>query len=47
MEGRAEGRVEGRAEGYVKTAKKMKMLGLEISLIERITGLTEKEIEKL
>ena len=50
-EGRAEGREEGRAEGELnalrKTAQTMKMEGLDIQLISRITGLNFEEIEKL
>lgn len=45
--GREEGRVEGEFKNRIETAKKMKLLGLQISLIEQITGLTEKEVEKL
>jgi predicted transposase/invertase (TIGR01784 family) len=50
-EGRAEGRAEGLAEGekngIIKTALNMKKEGLTISLIAKMTGLSEEEINKL
>ena len=49
--GKAEGRTEGKAEALieekVRTAKKMLEKGIEIELIEEITGLSREEIEKL
>ena len=50
-EGRAEGRAEGLAEGekngIIKTAQNMKKEGLTISLIAKMTGLSEEDINKL
>lgn len=54
-EGRVEGRAEGREEGLAEGAKKRNLeiarnltsKGLDIKLISEITGLSEKEIEKL
>ena len=45
--GRAEGREEGIQEGIIKTAQNMKKEGLSVSLIARMTGLTEQEIAEL
>ena len=41
------GRAEGIQEGIIKTAQNMKKEGLSVSLIARMTGLTEKEIAEL
>jgi len=38
---------EGKIEGKAEDAKKMLAEGFDISVINRITGLTKKEIEKL
>ena len=46
-EGRAEGRAEGGKEAKMETAKKMLELGAEIEFIEKVTGITKEEIEKL
>lgn len=50
-EGREEGLKEGREEGERKknceNAKKMKELGLPIDTIQKVTGLTDEEINKL
>ena len=50
-EGRAEGLAEGEAKGEAKAnranAARMKAEGMEIALIEKITGLSREEIEKL
>ena len=50
-EGRAEGREEGRAEGLaeanMENARKMKSLGVDISVITQVTGLSADEISKL
>ncbi|TKT91807.1 Rpn family recombination-promoting nuclease/putative transposase [Dyadobacter frigoris] len=50
-EGLKEGKVEGFKEGKVENQKEialaMKNKGMEISLIQELTGLSEKEIEKL
>ena len=42
-----EGIKEGIKEEKIETAKKMKNEGLAINLIQKITGLTKEEIEKL
>lgn len=48
MEGRAEGRAEGIAEGEAKkaleTARKLKELGIDVSIISQATGLSPEEI---
>lgn len=50
-EGRKEGRAEGRAEGEKKknmeNAIKMKRLGLETEIINKVTGLSPSEIDEL
>jgi predicted transposase/invertase (TIGR01784 family) len=43
-EGRAEGRTEGRAEGTLSIARKMKEMGLPVSQIAEVTGLTADEV---
>ena len=45
--GEAKGRAEGMKEGIIKTAKNMKAEGLPTSLIAKMTGLSEEEINKL
>jgi len=47
LEGRQEGRQEGIHEGQIEVARKMKNLGLDLSLIVAATGLTEEEVNKL
>ena len=42
-----EGIEEGKAESIIETAKKMIEMGLEIEIIEKITGLNKTEIIKL
>ncbi|TAF74452.1 MAG: Rpn family recombination-promoting nuclease/putative transposase [Bacteroidetes bacterium] len=46
-EGKLEGKSEGIIEGKIQTAKQLKKLGIEISIIEKSTGLTNEIIEKL
>ena len=46
-EGKAEGRIEGKKENQIEIAKKMLELGAEIDFIEKATGLTKEEIEKI
>ena len=46
-EGLAEGRAEGRAENARETAKKLRDLGVEISVIAEATGLSVTEIQQL
>ncbi|MEE0520103.1 MAG: hypothetical protein UDK36_01685, partial [Bacteroidaceae bacterium] len=45
--GHARGRAEGRAEERMETARKFKQLGVGIDVIQRATGLSKEEIEKL
>ena len=45
--GKIEGRIEGKIEGKIEDAVKMLAIGLDVSLISEITGLTEKEIKEL
>jgi predicted transposase/invertase (TIGR01784 family) len=45
--GRKEGMEKGELNKAIETAKKMKEENLPLDLIERITGLTKEEIEKL
>jgi predicted transposase/invertase (TIGR01784 family) len=42
-----EGRKEGRKEGAIQIAQNMKQEGLPISLIAKMTGLSEEKIQKL
>jgi predicted transposase/invertase (TIGR01784 family) len=46
-EGREVGRKEGEAIGFIKTARKMKELGLSLNDIAETTGLSLREIEEL
>lgn len=46
-EGRAEGLKEGRTEGLLDTARRMKSDGVPEELIEKYTGLSAEDIEKL
>ena len=45
--GREEGREEGRKEEKIKIARNMKLSGLDINTIAKITNLSEDEIDKL
>ncbi len=45
--GREEGMKEGMRAGILKTAREMKKEGIDISLIMKITGISEEEIKKL
>lgn len=47
MEGKKEGKEEGIKENRIMTAKKMLEEGLNIDLIDKITGLGKDKIEKL
>lgn len=42
-----EGEMKGEMKEKIRTAKEMKVKGLDISLIEEITGLSQEEIENL
>ena len=46
-EGLAEGQAKGHAEGLRETAKRMLMDGLDLSIIQRYTGLSSEEIRGL
>jgi len=45
--GLIEGTLKGKIEGKIEVAKSMLQKGMNISLVQEITGLPEKEIEKL
>jgi len=45
--GKIEGKIEGRIEGRIEVARTGLKEGLSIEMIMKLTGLTEKEIEKL
>ena len=47
MIGREEGREEGRTSALLSIAQEMKKAGLDIEHIQRFTGLTEEEINRL
>lgn len=47
QEGIQKGRQEGKQEGILLVAKELKRNGLPIDLIEKSTGLTKEQIEKL
>ncbi len=47
VEGRNEGRVEGREEGQKLTAINLLNMNMDISVIEKATGLSREEILKL
>lgn len=44
VEGRAEGRVEGRLEAKKDLAKNLKKIGMAVSVIAEVTGLSEEEV---
>ena len=46
-EGKHEGREEGRLEAKTETAKRMLAEGLDISLIEKVTGLSTEQLIKI
>lgn len=46
-EGMAKGRVEGRVETLNKMVSEMKREGLSYDLIEKLTGLTQKDIDAI
>ena len=47
QEGIEQGIEHGKAEEKLSIAKKLKQTGMDIKQISKITGLAEKEIEKL
>ena len=46
-EGRAEGRAEGEYEEKIRTVRNLKSYGIDIQIINQVTGLSIKEIEEL
>ena len=46
-EGLAEGQAKGHFEGLRETAKRMLMDGLDLSIIQKYTGLSSEEIQGL
>lgn len=46
-EGMEKGKIEGENKKAIEIAKKMLLQGLDLSLIQSVTGLTEAEIKKL
>ncbi len=46
-EGKTEGRSEGKMEGKVEVAKSAKQMGLSVTDIAKLTGLTEDQINQL
>ena len=46
-EGRAEGRAEGITEGLLQTARNLNSMGMPAEVIQKATGLSIEEIEKL
>ncbi len=51
IEGRQEGRIEGRQEGRIEekssVAKKLLLKGMEIDIIQEITGLSTEEVNRI
>ena len=47
LKGKEQGLIEGKEQGIIETAKKMLDEGIDIALIEKITGLSIEEISKL
>jgi predicted transposase/invertase (TIGR01784 family) len=47
VEGHAEGHAEGTAESKLEIARKMKKMGLPVSQIVEVTGLSLETIERL
>ena len=47
MRGLADGRAEGMEKERMANAAKMKELGVDVTVICQVTGLTVEEIEKL
>ena len=47
LEGEAKGRAEGKAEGKAETALAMLANGLDIALVSKCTGLSERQIREL
>jgi predicted transposase/invertase (TIGR01784 family) len=46
-QGHTEGHAEGVAESKLEIARKMKEMGLPVSQIAEVTGLTEEEVEQM
>jgi predicted transposase/invertase (TIGR01784 family) len=47
QKGREEGKLEGIREGILQTARMMKQQGFTTEMIQRLTGLTQEEVERL
>jgi predicted transposase YdaD len=47
QKGKAEGLQEGETKKAIEIAKKMLLQGLDLALIQSVTGLSEEEIKKL
>ncbi len=51
IKGRQEGRIEGRQEGRIEekssVAKKLLLKGMEIDIIQEITGLSTEEVNRI
>ena len=47
MEGHMEGRMEGRMEERLEIASNLKSQGVDITAIQKATGLSLEEIQKL
>jgi predicted transposase/invertase (TIGR01784 family) len=43
----AEGRIEGEAKGKAEVARNMKLEGIAVDTISKVTGLSKEEIENL
>ncbi len=46
-EGKKEGKEEGKKEGILATAVNMIKVGLDMSVIKQVTGLTDQKLQKL
>ena len=47
IRGKIEGKIEGKVEGKMEVAKSLKVNGIDFTIIEKTTGFTKEEIEKL
>ena len=47
LEGLAEGKLEGLAQATLQMAKNLKAEGMDITLIQKVTGLSAEEINQL
>ena len=44
---RGEGRLEGQTEEKISIAKRLKQMGVDVSVIAQSTGLTPEDVEKI